>query len=307
MRDKRMGDHVFICYSRKDEDFVLKLATNLKRQGVPVWLDQWDIDSGANWNRTIEKALDECNRLLIILSPSSVESDEVQSEWLEVLDLKKVVVPILYQTCRMPFRLKPIQYIDFTSRSPDDIAALNDVLVALGKTKSTLSRPKEISVTKEEHSVPSSSAFDPAKAWHKKGADLSEQGKHDEAPRAYEKAMELDPKKTKSTLEKEIEAKAWYNRGWDLAAHGIFDEAIKAYDMAIELDPQHAKAWKNKGNVFYDQEKYDEAIKAYDKAIEINPQDPYIWYNKGTALRILGYEDEADAAFVKAKALGYKS
>ena len=56
-----MGDHVFICYSRKDEDFVLKLATNLKNQGVPVWLDQWDIPSGANWNRTIEKALNECN------------------------------------------------------------------------------------------------------------------------------------------------------------------------------------------------------------------------------------------------------
>jgi hypothetical protein len=126
-----MDDHVFICYSRKDEDFVLKLATNLKLQGVPVWLDQWDIPSGVNWDRTIEKALKECNRLLLVLSPASVDSDEVQSEWLSAIDEKKVVIPILYQPCQIPRRLKLIQNIDFTSRSPDDEQAIGQILNAL--------------------------------------------------------------------------------------------------------------------------------------------------------------------------------
>jgi EAL domain-containing protein (putative c-di-GMP-specific phosphodiesterase class I) len=36
-----MGDHVFICYAREDQDFVLKLAANLKERGVRVWLDQF--------------------------------------------------------------------------------------------------------------------------------------------------------------------------------------------------------------------------------------------------------------------------
>ena len=127
-----MSDHVFVCYSRKDEDFVLKLAENLKRLGVPIWLDQWDIPTGANWSRTIESALKECARLLIVLTPSSVESDEVQSEWLSALDRKKIIVPILYKDCQMPFRLKPIQYIDFTKRVPDDREALEQILKALG-------------------------------------------------------------------------------------------------------------------------------------------------------------------------------
>jgi hypothetical protein len=131
-----MNDHVFICYSRKDEDFVLKLAANLKREGIPIWLDQWDIPTGANWNRTIEKALNECTRLLVVISPSSIDSDEVQSEWLSALDEKKIVVPILYQPCRIPFRLKPIQYIDFTLRSLDDERSLEQILNALGMTKS---------------------------------------------------------------------------------------------------------------------------------------------------------------------------
>jgi len=136
-----MGNHVFICYSRMDEEFVLKLAKNLKLQGVPVWLDQWDIPIGANWNRTIERALNECTGILVVLSPSSVDSDEVQSEWLSALDEKKFVVPILYQPCRIPFRLKLIQYIDYTSQSLDDEKSLEQILDALGMAKSTPTTP----------------------------------------------------------------------------------------------------------------------------------------------------------------------
>jgi hypothetical protein len=142
-----MSDFVFICYSRKDEDFTLKLAANLKREGVPVWLDQWDIPSGANWNRTIEKALKECTHLLVILSRSSAESDEVQSEWLSALDEGKLVVPVLYQPCQIPFRLKSIQYIDFTSRSPDDKESLGQILKSLGAIESADIKP----IAKTEH------------------------------------------------------------------------------------------------------------------------------------------------------------
>jgi hypothetical protein len=138
-----MSGSVFICYSRKDEEFVLQLATSLKRRGVSVWLDQWDIPSGANWNRAIENALEESTRLLLILSPSSIESDEVQCEWLSAIDEKKVVIPILYQPCHIPHRLKAIQYIDFTSRSPDNEEAIGQILNALGMSGSTHIKPIE--------------------------------------------------------------------------------------------------------------------------------------------------------------------
>jgi len=127
-----MGDHVFICYARKDEGFVLKLAANLKGRSVPVWLDQWDIPLGANWNKTIDKALSDCAYLLVVLSPESVDSAEVQSEWLKALAEKKIIVPILYQSCLIPRQLFLFQHADFTFRRPDDETALNDILVALG-------------------------------------------------------------------------------------------------------------------------------------------------------------------------------
>ena len=127
-----MGDHVFLCYARKDEDFVLKLAANLKQRGAPVWLDQWDIPPSADWDLTIDDALYDCARFLIVLSPASRASREVRGELRTALDEDKPIIPVLYQTCRVPRQLRLIQHVDFTSSGPDDEALLGQVLRAVG-------------------------------------------------------------------------------------------------------------------------------------------------------------------------------
>ena len=88
------------------------------------------------------------------------------------------------------------------------------------------------------------------------------QGKYDEAIKAYDEAIRLDPNL----------AEAWNNKGNALYSQGKYDEAIKAYDEAIRLDPNFADAWCNKGNALDDKGKYDEAIKAYDEAIRLRSQ-----------------------------------
>ena len=127
-----MSDRVFIAYSRQDQEFVLKLAANLKGRGAPVWLDQWDIRAGADWNEAIDEALRACAHFLIVLSPAAVQSREVKGELLTALDLHKSIVPVLYRPCPIPRQLRAIQYVDFTGRGPDDEAALALVLDALG-------------------------------------------------------------------------------------------------------------------------------------------------------------------------------
>ena len=127
-----MGDYVFICYARKDQEFVFQLATELKARGVPVWLDQWDIRAGANWNKSIDEAIGNCAAFLVVLSPAAVDSKEVQGEWLTALDEhKRLIVPVLCQVCRIPRQLRVFQYVDFTARRPDDEATLNQVVRVL--------------------------------------------------------------------------------------------------------------------------------------------------------------------------------
>jgi Flp pilus assembly protein TadD len=62
---------------------------------------------------------------------------------------------------------------------------------------------------------------------------------------------------------------------------------------------------RGKGDVLSKQGKCDEAIKAFDEVIKLNPQDPIARYAKGLVLQEVGHSVEADAAFAKAKELGY--
>lgn len=65
----------FVSYSRKDSDFALRLAEDLKAAGANVWMDQLDIVGGQHWDRAVEAALDICPRVLVLLSPASVSSN----------------------------------------------------------------------------------------------------------------------------------------------------------------------------------------------------------------------------------------
>ncbi len=133
--------------------------------------------------------------------------------------------------------------------------------------------------------------------WVSKGNAFRKQGKHDEAIKAYDEAIRLDPN----------DADAWYNKGEALNYMGEskYDEAIKAYDEAIRLDPQLAEAWFWKGNLLNAQGKHDEALEAYDEAIRLDPNDADAWVGKGVALNAVGDNTEAENAFAKALELGY--
>lgn len=66
-----------------------------------------------------------------------------------------------------------------------------------------------------------------------------------------------------------------------------------------------AENWMYKGAALAVQGKLDEAVMAFDRAIEIDPQNTVAWCNKGVVFKMLGRTADADAAFAKAKELGY--
>ena len=134
-----------------------------------------------------------------------------------------------------------------------------------------------------------------ALAWYKKGHTLFNQSKYDEAIQAYNKVIEIAPQ----------HAEIWNDKGVVLNNQGKYDEAIQVLNKAIELDPQFALAWYNKGLALSDQGKYDEALKAYDEAIRLNPDFAKAWYAKGAALEAQSNTAAANAALAKAKELGY--
>jgi len=119
----------FISYSHKDKEFVLNLAGDLRRRGIRVWLDEFDIDPGHSWSRQIGNALDSCERMLLVWSPNALASENVDDEWNYFLDVKKPVIPILIEPCDLPYRLHKLQYIDF--HSVEYRQAMNDLVAFL--------------------------------------------------------------------------------------------------------------------------------------------------------------------------------
>jgi hypothetical protein len=112
-------NHVFFSYSRDNTEFVLELAKKLRKAGADVWLDQLDIKTGERWDKSIERALSTSDVLMVVLSKSSVESNNVMDEVSYALEEGKKVLPILLEECEVPFRLRRLQFADF-SQNPDD-------------------------------------------------------------------------------------------------------------------------------------------------------------------------------------------
>jgi nucleoside-triphosphatase THEP1 len=104
----------FVSYAREDAEFVLRLAKDLRLEGAGVWVDQLDIAPGQRWDRAVEDALAKCLQLVVILSPAAVESTNVMDEVSLALEDGKTVVPVLHRQCKIPFRLRRLQYVDLS-------------------------------------------------------------------------------------------------------------------------------------------------------------------------------------------------
>jgi hypothetical protein len=127
--DTMSDNRTFVSYSRADSEFALKLASDLRAGGADVWLDQLDIAAGSRWDDAVEDALRRCSRVLVVLSPKAVASQNVLDEVSFAIGEHKTVVPVLVETCAIPLRLHRLQHVDFT-RGYD--AGLTRLLATLG-------------------------------------------------------------------------------------------------------------------------------------------------------------------------------
>lgn len=127
------NDKIFVSYSRHDEAFARKLALWLaKTLNMGVWIDVDDIQPGVKWSAAIQDGLDNCEVMVVIVTPESMESVNVEDEWQYFIDLGKPVVPILVRSAVVPYQLRRIQWIDFSE--PEEYNdSLRQLIVELRK------------------------------------------------------------------------------------------------------------------------------------------------------------------------------
>lgn len=108
------GKRIFISYSRHDTEYVSSLAKALRAEGFDVWFDK-NIRTGSDWDDTLEAELKRADTIVLVLSKTSVKSENVKDEMSFVMNLGKIINPIKIEECDVPMRWGRKQFVDFTA------------------------------------------------------------------------------------------------------------------------------------------------------------------------------------------------
>ncbi len=132
---------IFISYSRRDTEYVKSLVEALRKQNFEVWFDK-NIRTGTDWDDTIESELKNADAIVLILSKTSVASDNVKDEISYAIGLNKSVNPIKIEECDVPMRLARKQFVDFTAMGHEAgfERLVNDLNASLNEAKANVAK-----------------------------------------------------------------------------------------------------------------------------------------------------------------------
>lgn len=112
---KALRFDVFLSYSAADYEDVRRLYEHLKDNELKVYLARKEIAGGEDFGEEIRLALIKSREIWILMTPNSLKSEWVTTEWAAGWVLKKRMVPILLRCSidELPHRLRRVQCVDY--------------------------------------------------------------------------------------------------------------------------------------------------------------------------------------------------
>jgi Flp pilus assembly protein TadD len=109
------------------------------------------------------------------------------------------------------------------------------------------------------------------------GTALLQQGRHQEALKAFDKAVQIKPD----------DPELWVNLGNALADMKRPAEAVLTYQHALELDPRNWNAAYRRGVMFYESGRFEEALSWFNRCAELRSNDAQTLHLRAATLRAL--------------------
>lgn len=131
--------YLFVSHSSKDGEFTEYLAARLNEAGYRCWVDVESIPDGSTWPREIQKAVENCGALIVVMSDQARLSEWVERETMLALDLRKPVFIARIDDAPLPIHLINRQFSDFRKRREP---ALKKLLTSLDAVSLTEPQPK---------------------------------------------------------------------------------------------------------------------------------------------------------------------
>lgn len=106
---------VFLSYSTNNSREARSVSDAITFAGKTVFLAEKNIQPGHYFEDEIRKALKGSREVWLLVSPQSMQSEWVTTEWGAAWALEKKIIPILLRcdVSSLPDRLKRIQHVDF--------------------------------------------------------------------------------------------------------------------------------------------------------------------------------------------------
>ncbi|MFN8001764.1 MAG: SUMF1/EgtB/PvdO family nonheme iron enzyme [Acidobacteriota bacterium] len=120
---------VFISHSSHDKPAARELAERLRRDGLKVWFDEWEIKPGDAIPRKIQEGLEQSQTLVLLMSQHASASEWVTFEHHSVLfrdptNQQRRFIPVRLDNAEIKDTLRQFNYVDWRYRSPKEYARL---------------------------------------------------------------------------------------------------------------------------------------------------------------------------------------
>jgi hypothetical protein len=124
---------VFISHSSRDRDLVEReVIEPLRQHGIETWYSKDDIETAADWEKSIRQGLNECEWFVVVLTSCAVGSRWVKIEVDWALENRpNRVIPVLLEDCRpndLHIGLRLTQHVDFRHNTEQARARLLTLL-----------------------------------------------------------------------------------------------------------------------------------------------------------------------------------
>lgn len=143
--DSAVNLHVFISYVREDRPAVEELCTELRQNGIAVWLDREEIRPGERWKIEIRRAIEGGTFFIACFSKAYVDRDKsyMNEELTIAIDQLRLrpsnrawFIPVILEGGIVPNRaigggetLRDIQWIDLTEDWDNGVRRILNVIL----------------------------------------------------------------------------------------------------------------------------------------------------------------------------------
>jgi len=207
-----IDSHIFMSYSRKDEEVMRRVVAFLRKKELKVWVDNENLIPGTPvWEEEIENAIKRAYAVVAILSPDSESSEWVRREITYSDRYLKRVFPILVrgdEDSSIPIRLITRQFVDIRSNEEAGLNSLSTAIAFYAEEMEARERKAREEAEKLARAQAEREAAERESARLKAEREAAELAAHVAAEKAAKEKAEEEAARERAAREKAADEKA---------------------------------------------------------------------------------------------------